>query len=189
MIAGLLLAAGSGRRYGRPKALVDSGHGPWVRTSLAAMAGCDRRCVVIGAAAEDVAALVPADVRTVVNAEHEAGMGTSLVTGLRGVLEDDHAGAVDAVLVMLVDLPDVGADVIDRVLADVRAQAAPRTSVVRAAYAGVPGHPVVFGRDHLAAVMASSGGDRGARDFLAGRDVTLIECSDLADGTDVDRPR
>jgi CTP:molybdopterin cytidylyltransferase MocA len=159
-----------------------------VRTSLAALRGCDRRVVVLGAAAEQVAALVPDGVRTVVNAEHASGMGSSLVAGLAAVLADDPTGAVDAVLVMLVDLPDVGAAVIDRVLAAVRSADRPRGLVARAAFAGVPGHPVVFGREHLESVMASSGGDRGARDWLAGHPARLIECGDLAGGVDVDRP-
>ncbi|MGH3801152.1 MAG: nucleotidyltransferase family protein, partial [Pseudonocardiaceae bacterium] len=35
----------------------------------------------------------------------------------------------------------------------------------------------------------SAHGDRGARDWLAGRsDLTVVDCSDLASGIDVDRP-
>ena len=58
--------------------------------------------------------------------------------------------------------------------------------LARAAYDGVPGHPVLLGRDHWAGVVASAAGDRGARDYLAAHDVDLVECGDLATGVDVD---
>jgi hypothetical protein len=35
-------------------------------------------------------------------------------------------------------------------------------------------------------VIAEADGDRGARDYLAGRDVVAVECGDLATGRDVD---
>ncbi len=87
---------------------------------------------------------------------------------------------------LLVDLPDVGAAVVDRV---VSAAAGP-ASLARAAYDGVPGHPVLLGRDHWAEVARTARGDRGARDHLArhGDAVRLVECGDLATGADVDEP-
>ena len=61
-----------------------------------------------------------------------------------------------------------------------------RGDLARAAYDGVPGHPVLIGRDHWAGVIETSVGDRGARDYLAAREVMLVECGDLATGVDVD---
>ena len=60
------------------------------------------------------------------------------------------------------------------------------TTTGRAAYRGVPGHPVVIGADHIPGVLESTTGDQGARDYLRTRPVTLIECADLATGEDVD---
>ena len=51
---------------------------------------------------------------------------------------------------------------------------------------GRPGHPVLLGRDHWAGVIETAVGDQGARAYLAPRDVTLVECGDLASGHDVD---
>ena len=183
MIAGVLLAAGSGRRYGRPKALVDTGGGPWVLRTATAMAGCDELLVVIGAQADDVVALLPDQVRSVRNPDHDGGMGSSLRVGLAAV-----PAAADAALVMLVDLPDVGAAVIDRVLAAARTADNLPGLLARAAYRGEPGHPVLLGRSHFADITGTAAGDRGARDYLAAHPVTLIECGDLARGADVDRP-
>jgi CTP:molybdopterin cytidylyltransferase MocA len=73
--------------------------------------------------------------------------------------------------------------VVSRVLADVGT--AP-TALGRAAYRGVPGHPVVLGREHWHDVVGSATGDRGARAYLAAHPHRLVECGDLASGADVD---
>ena len=87
-------------------------------------------------------------------------------------------------LVSLVDLPDVDDSVVARVLG---AHAGPAT-LARASYAGVAGHPVLLGREHWSGVAATAEGDRGARAYLAGREVLDVECGDLATGRDVDSP-
>lgn len=179
-VRGLLLAAGAGRRMGGPKALVRDADGTsWLVRAVAALAdgGCDGVTVVLGAGADEARALVPAGPEVVVADDWADGMGASLRAGLAAL---DRVA--DAVLVSLVDLPDVGADVVARVLA---AGAGPGV-LARAAYDGEPGHPVLLGRDHWAGVAASAAGDRGARDYLAARDVAVVECGDLATGRDVD---
>jgi nicotine blue oxidoreductase len=187
VVAGLLLAAGAGRRYGMPKALADEGG--WLRRSVAALVegGCDPVLVVLGAAADRAVPLVPPPARAVVAADWDEGMGASLRAGLAAVSAvvpaSVSATQVEATLIHLVDLPDIGPAVVRRVLG----HAAP-DAVARAAFNGRPGHPVLLGRDHWAAVAAGAAGDRGARDWLAARaDLVLVECSDLATGTDVDR--
>jgi CTP:molybdopterin cytidylyltransferase MocA len=52
----------------------------------------------------------------------------------------------------------------------------------------MPGHPVLLGRDHWDGVIETAGGDQGARAYLSSREVTLVECGDLASGRDVDAP-
>jgi CTP:molybdopterin cytidylyltransferase MocA len=61
------------------------------------------------------------------------------------------------------------------------------STLSRAAYDGTPGHPVVLGRDHWRGVAEVARGDRGARDYLAAREVLAVECGDLATGRDRDR--
>jgi CTP:molybdopterin cytidylyltransferase MocA len=89
------------------------------------------------------------------------------------------------VCVLLVDLPDVGADTVRRV---VSAAGGRTKALARAAYGGVPGHPVVIGRSHWAGVAAAANGDHGARDYLAAHRHGVVECGDLASGRDVDTP-
>ncbi|MEJ2867341.1 nucleotidyltransferase family protein [Actinomycetospora sp. OC33-EN08] len=183
-VAGLLLAAGAGRRMGTPKALVALDGEPLVARSLRALrdGGCDPRVVVVGAATDAVTAAVhDADPAAVVVPAQawERGMGESLRAGLAGL-----PGDPDAVLVLLVDTPGIGPEALARVAA-----AATPGSIVRGGYDGRPGHPVVFGRDHLAAVAAAAHDDVGARGYLAGRDdVRAVEVGDVATRDDVDTP-
>lgn len=184
MAVGLLLAAGAGTRMGMSKALVrDSAGRPWLTNAVAALrdGGCAAVTVVLGASADEARALVPADADVTVAADWETGMGASLRAGLEAL----EGTVADAVLVHLVDLPDVGGEVVRRVLAT--AGDGPDV-LARASYDGRPGHPVLLGRHHWAAVSQSAVGDRGARDLLATSDTVLVECGDLATGADVDRP-
>lgn len=178
---GLLLAAGAGRRMGQPKALLrDPDGSSWLGRSVAALrdGGCPVVTVVLGAAADEARPLVPEGCRVVVAEDWADGMGASLRAGLAS-LAAEPAGVA---LVSLVDLPDVSAAVVERVAAAATGQ----ETLARAAYDGRPGHPVVLGRDHWPAAARVARGDRGARDLLAGADVVLVECGDLATGEDVD---
>jgi len=174
-VHGLVLAAGAGRRYGGPKALVDG----WLAHAVEALrdGGCAEVTVVLGAAAEQV--VVPAGVASVVASDWAQGMGASLRAGL-GALGADAVAAV----VTLVDLPDVDGSVVRRLLLD---DAVTVETLRRAAYDAKPGHPVVIGRAHWEGVAAAAHGDQGARAYLAGRTVDLVDCGDLASGADVDR--
>jgi CTP:molybdopterin cytidylyltransferase MocA len=212
-IAGVLLAAGMGRRFGGPKALADTGDGPWVLRALGTLASLEPRIVVVGAEAGRVRALLPDGVIAADNPDFASGMGSSLVAGLRAL----DTSAVDAAVIMLVDLPDVPAAAVDRVVDAAwrgagasgsiecdedraRAESPPapahheggvihalRQSLTRATFHGTPGHPVLIGADHIAGVIEAAGGDRGARDYLATHPVMAVECGDLGGGEDVDR--
>jgi CTP:molybdopterin cytidylyltransferase MocA len=181
-VEGLLLAAGAGRRMGMPKALVSDDAGSWLVRGVATLraGGCARVSVVLGAEADRARPLLDGlDVSVVVAADWAEGMGASLRAGLRSL-----AGSADSgVVVSLVDLPDLVPEVVARVVA---AAVGDPAALARAAYAGRPGHPVLLGRDHWGGVVDSAVGDQGARAYLAPRQVTLVECGDLASGHDVD---
>jgi CTP:molybdopterin cytidylyltransferase MocA len=145
--------------------------------------GCEEVVVVIGARAADVrASLSPHPWLSVVEAtDWSHGMGASLRAGLAHAASTD----ADAALVTLVDLPDVRTPVFERLLAG----AEPRDSVLaRASYQGRPGHPVLIGRSWWATAAELARGDIGARELFATLPHRLVECGDLASGTDADLP-
>jgi CTP:molybdopterin cytidylyltransferase MocA len=165
---------------GMPKALMRDADGTsWLQRSVAVLVdgGCDAATVVLGAQADEARPLVPDSVAVVVADDWADGMSASLRAGLAAL------GDGDAVVLSLVDLPDVTAEVVRRVLG---AGAGPAI-LSRATYDGRPGHPVVIGREHWAGVAASAIGDEGAKPYLAAHQVTLVECGDLATGRDQDQ--
>jgi molybdenum cofactor cytidylyltransferase/nicotine blue oxidoreductase len=182
-VAGLVLAAGGGRRYGMPKALVEFEGSLLVERAVrTAAAVCDPVLVVLGAQAVEVwrsADLTGAVV--LANPDWETGMGSSLRTGLQGLR--NFPGRTDAVLVQLVDMPGMTA----AALARMAEHAAPDALAV-ATYDGVRGHPVLLGREHWAGVAETATGDEGARGYLATHDVVEVDCTGLADPTDLDVP-
>ncbi|MCW2866378.1 MAG: hypothetical protein JWR20_566 [Marmoricola sp.] len=181
-IRGVVLAAGAGRRMGRPKIQV----GDWLERAVRALdANGLAVTVVVGAEpeaalarVEQVAGVLGLPLGVVEAEDWAEGMGASLRAGLAAAQGEGEV----AVVVTLVDLPDVDAAVVARLLEE---PVGPGT-LRRAAYAGKPGHPVVLGRDHWAGVAASAAGDRGARAYLGSHEVGLVECGDLATGEDVD---
>jgi CTP:molybdopterin cytidylyltransferase MocA len=176
---GLLLAAGAGRRHGGPKALVPG----WLEhaTTVLRDGGCTEVLVVLGAAADEARALVPPGVAVTVAADWDEGMAASLRAGLTDLASSDATGA----LVHLVDLPDVGPDVVRRI---VEAGGDAATALVRATFRGSPGHPVLIGRSHWGQVIATATGDHGAREHLRATAHEVVECGDLATGRDIDEP-
>lgn len=172
--AGVILAAGAGRRFGRPKAEVRFAGERLVDRAVRLLraGGCARVVVVSGAVALRV------DGATVVhNPDWPTGMGSSLITGLRAVHES-------AAVVVPVDMPWLGAESVRRVL-----HCGARLAV--ATYRDRPGHPVLLGAEYFAAVAAEAVGDIGARRFLAAHPglVRRVPCDGTGYPDDVDTPQ
>ncbi|HEX7746480.1 MAG TPA: NTP transferase domain-containing protein, partial [Micromonosporaceae bacterium] len=159
-VAGLVLAAGAGRRYGMPKALVRHDGRLLVERAaeVAAAAGCAPIVVVLGAAAADVRAaadLAGADV--VDNPEWDTGMGSSLRAGLSALAATDAVAAI----VLLVDMPGVTVAAVRRLRS-----LAGEDVLAMAGYGDRRGHPVLLGRSHWTGIATSAVGDVGARPYL-----------------------
>ena len=181
---GVVLAAGAGRRYGQPKALVEFDGQLLVDRAVQTLraGGCHPIVGVLGAAAAEVRERARLDnAITVDNPDWDSGMGSSLRTALSSTVNL----TADAAVILLVDTPGITPAAVDRIVG----QAGPEALAI-ATYAGRPGHPVLLGRDHWAAVAALAIGDVGARGYLSTRsgEVVKVPCDDIADGADLDRP-
>lgn len=182
----MLLAAGQGSRFGRPKALVElDGQTLAERgVTLLRAGGTDPVLIVTGAAQVELRPEHQA--RTVYNGEWRTGMGSSLRAALRALTELEADPEIGAVVVALADQPLVGAEAVGRLIAAYRAGA----GVAVAAYGGKPRNPVLLAREHWPEVIATATGDQGARAFLRARPelVTLVECGDTGRPDDIDTP-
>jgi molybdenum cofactor cytidylyltransferase len=165
VVVGVVLAAGSSSRLGRPKQLLPLGGRPLLAHVLdAALAGgLERVVLVLGHRAGDVldALALPEGgaVTPVLNPRHAEGQATSLRTGL-GAAGPDAGAAV----VLLGDQPGIRPDAVRAVLAAFEGGAGP---VVQAAYGGRAAHPTLLARQVWPEVLREAGGDRGAREVLA----------------------
>ncbi|MEU6035077.1 nucleotidyltransferase family protein [Actinomadura sp. NPDC047616] len=176
--AGLLLAAGAGRRLGRPKALVEVEGERLVDRGVRVLreGGCAPVIVVTGAAPVEVIGAI-----VVPNPAWRTGMGSSLRAGLAALPPD-----APAVVVALVDQPRVGAAAVRRLVEAYRGGA----RVAVATYGGAPRNPVLIAREHFAGAAEAAVGDMGARAFLRARPdlVTPVPCDDVAAPDDIDTP-
>jgi CTP:molybdopterin cytidylyltransferase MocA len=189
-VAGVLLAAGQGSRFGRPKALVELDGQTLAERGIGMLraGGADPLLIVTGAAEVELGP--DHRIRTVRNDEWRTGMGSSLRAALRALSDPDVSPEVGpevgAAVVALADQPLVGAEAVSRLIAAHQAGA----SVAVAAYHGRPRNPVLLAREHWPEVIAMATGDQGARAFLRARPelVTLVECGDTGRPDDIDTP-
>ncbi|WP_260860927.1 nucleotidyltransferase family protein [Mycobacterium simulans] len=176
IVVGVLLAAGAGRRYGKPKLLVDG----WLDAAVSALrdGGCADVIVVLGAA--EIPA--PPGVIAIAAPDWQQGLSASVRAGL---VEAERRNA-DYAALHVIDTPDVDAKVVARVLG--RALTS-RSGLARAFFGDRPGHPVVIARKHWPDVLARISGDQGAAAYLRSTPgVEAVDCADLASGRDVDEP-
>jgi molybdenum cofactor cytidylyltransferase len=182
-IAGILLAAGSARRFGAAKLLQRLHDG----VPVAAAAAQSLTQVL----ANTVAVVKPGDhvlielfteqgLQVVENPLAEEGMGTSLAAGINASAQ--AAGW----LIMLADMPWIRTATIS-VLADRLDNGA---SMVAPVYAGQRGHPVGFSSRWLQPLRDLSG-DRGARDLITAHPdaLELFATEDAGVVQDIDYPQ
>ena len=168
--AGLILAAGSSRRMGRPKQLLPVAGRPLLEMVVAAAnaSSLDEVVVVLGGSAEEIREGVDLGrARVVYNPAHLEGLGSSIRAGLASL-----DGRVDRAMVILGDQPAVSAELFDRLL-DLQASS------------GLPSAALRFGD------LASLEGDVGCRAVIRGRPELVAALPAETDGNhpiDVDTP-
>jgi CTP:molybdopterin cytidylyltransferase MocA len=180
VIGGLVLAAGAGVRFGRPKQLAILDGRPLLEHAIRALKASPvgRVVVVLGSGADQVAAAVDGHGAEFLVCERwDEGQSASLACGL-GALAD-----CEAVVITLGDQPRLSPEAVRRVIAG-RAEG---VDAVRATYGGAPGHPVLL-EHRLFGRMRDVTGDHGARNLLLSVHTHEVACDDLGGGEDVDTP-
>lgn len=183
-IAAVVLAAGRASRMGENKLVADLDGEPIVRRTVrAALASRARPVIVVtGHEAERVReALAGLDVQVIHNPGYADGMSTSLRAGVAA------AGAVDAALICLGDMPRLEARHLDAMIDAYRA--GEPDEILVPIHDRKRGNPVLWPRGYFAEIAALTG-DVGARALIerhADR-VRLIASDDAAILLDVDTP-
>lgn len=172
--AGLVLAAGSGQRFGGPKApfvfegerLVDRA------VRILREAGLTKVFVVLGAWIGEVP-----QATVIENSDFASGMASSLRTGL--VFLSTKEPQLERVVITLVDHIGLSAVAITKITGE-------QGDLIQSTYEGEIAHPVVIGRQHWAALINEVSGDVGAKNYLTRNDATRVELGELATNTDLD---
>ncbi len=180
-VVGILLAAGSARRFGGDKLREQWRGRPLLAHALAALCGA-------GTLAETLLVIAPGRAlggqpercRVVENPAHAEGMGSSLRAGVAAASAD-----AEAYVIALADMPAVQAATVDALVAHWRRAG----GIVVPTHAGRRGHPVVFGGTWRAELLRCAG-DEGARALLAAHaaDVHELAVDDPGVGFDIDTP-
>lgn len=170
-ISGILLAAGSSRRFGAAnKLLADVGGLPLVRRAAEALQSSrvDEVVVVTGPEPERIAgALAGLDVRFAHNSAFADGIGGSIATGV-SALRPGTAGTI----IVQGDMPALTTALIDRMIAAFLAAGGERVTFPVLAD-GSQRNPVVWPASAFADLSALSG-DKGAKALLEARRETAV---------------
>jgi molybdenum cofactor cytidylyltransferase len=185
-VAAIVLAAGRSTRMGGPnKLLAEIGGKPLVRIAVEQALGSRARPVIVvtGHQRERVeAALKGLPVTVVHNPDFASGLSTSLKAGIAAVPAE-----ADGAIVCLGDMPQVNADLIDKLIGAFEPERG--ALVVVPSIEGKRGNPVVWSRRFFSDLAAVEG-DIGARHLIANypEAVTEVAISDRAVLVDVDTP-
>jgi molybdenum cofactor cytidylyltransferase len=186
MISAILLAAGESRRMGRPKQLLAWQGRTLLQHALESVIDSDAGeiVLVLGHEADLIRKSLPAlPIKIVINPDYIQGMASSLRQGLLAMDPES-----EAFLVLLADQPAIGPEIINTLIRLFR-QADPKRGIVRPAYRGRQGHPVLISVRYLQEALQLQG-DVGAREILLNHpgDVLEIEVDRDAVLKDIDTP-
>jgi molybdenum cofactor cytidylyltransferase len=185
-IAAVVLAAGRSTRMGGPnKLLAEIARRPLIRIAAeAALASGAKPVIVVAGHQRDEVeqALTGLPVRVVHNPHFADGLGTSLKAGIAAVPAD-----ADGAIVLLGDMPQVDARLIDRLIAAFDPDRG--ALVVVPTFEGKRGNPVLWSRRFFPDLMAIEG-DVGARHLIGryGEAVVEVPVDGKAALTDIDTP-
>jgi molybdenum cofactor cytidylyltransferase len=170
-ITGLLLAAGQSRRMGRNKLMLPVEGEPLIRRTARQLLEAQSLSEVIVVTGHEAAlietALSGLPVKLIGAADYAEGLSRSLKAGLAALPPD-----CDGVLIALADMPLVSGRLIDRLAAAFNPLEG--RSICRPAHQGKAGHPILWGRQYVQALLLAEG-DQGGRDLLKQEAAAICE--------------
>ena len=183
-LPGIILAAGSSTRMGRPKALLPLADSNFLARLIETFAVCcEPVIVVLGGDAKTVEAALPESpsIVSAFNPDHRLGMLSSLQTGL-ATAPDDSRGVVFT----LVDHPRLKVETLQAVLQHFGQSGA---DVVIPRHAGQRGHPVAISRRVVNGLLAMPQSGSPKDVIRAHRSTTVfVDLDDPAIVEDIDTP-
>jgi molybdenum cofactor cytidylyltransferase len=183
IVAGVLLAAGTGTRFEGDNKLLAQVEGEAIvaRAARTLLSALPVVVAVVGHDADRVTAALAgvSDGRLAVvgNPDYREGQSTSVRAGLRA------AAGADAVVVGLGDMPHVDPSTVEALLGAYRGGAG---TALAAAVDGVRGNPVLFDATHFEALAAVEGDTGGRGVLLSAERGALLETGDPGVRRDVD---
>ena len=181
----LVLAAGFSIRYGRDKRLAGA-HKPLLLQTLDLVCQNFKTVYLVHRHQDDalLMAIKGKQLSLIPAPEDCIGLGTSLATGIRGILHTLSSKDINSVSIFLADMPYINGETIKMVL-----QESTNDNIVRPMFQNQAGHPVCFGSDFLAQLRLLSG-DLGAAKIIKANaaKLRLIEVNDDGTVTDIDKP-
>lgn len=163
----ILLAAGSARRMGQPKALLDWNSVPLIIHQLKTLEGLELPIIVVlGAHYDHISAVTQAHsfdspVQLIYHADHSNGMGSSIACGVKEA--DRRIKGLESVLITAIDQPFVTTEYLKAFLSHFESGS---HSIQNATSTeGWKGIPVIFKRSHFEDLKKLSGDD-GAKSIV-----------------------
>jgi CTP:molybdopterin cytidylyltransferase MocA len=174
-IAGVILAAGAGSRFGGggEKLRTDFRGRPLVRWAVDSMIGAQLDDLMVVTGAVDLRDALPEGVRVVPNEHWSRGIASSLGCAIALADRVGH----DAIVVGLGDQPFVTTDAWTAV-------ARTKSPIAVATYGGERGNPVRLAREVWS--LLPSEGDVGARRLMADRPALVAEVACRGNAVDID---
>ncbi len=168
----IVLAAGSSRRMGGPKPLLDFDGRTCLSLVLSACLGsrAEETVLVLGADADLVRAAaenggkLPDSVSVVFNDRHASGQTSTLKAGLESI-----AGDADGFMILPVDHPLITSDDVDALIERIEMKPRGRTIFV-ACHENSRGHPVLFASSHRTNIL-ELGDDEPLHDYTRVREA------------------
>ena len=169
-IAAVILAAGLSSRMGSNKLLAEWRGKPLLRWAVEAALMSDAKPAIVVTGHESAkveAALRGLEVRMVRNADYAKGLSASLKAGIRAVPQN-----CDGALVLLGDMPEINAPLLDRMIAGF--SPADGRAICVAVHEQRRGNPVLFARRFFAEIE-NLAGDVGAKDLVSQHEDLVCE--------------